>query len=97
MTSQPILHILTNISRSNGNHAMEFGQLIGCNVRNIFLEKSYTEFGRETMVAEFVGACSAATRSYIIIHFCLKFTAFPVYVVLLPLQDLHDQNKILIL
>ena len=27
---------------------MKFGQLIGCNMRNIFLEKSYTKFDGET-------------------------------------------------
>ena len=34
---------MTNISRSNkGNQAMTFGQLIEYNLRNIFVEKSYT-------------------------------------------------------
>ena len=28
---------------------MKFGQLIECNMRNIFLEKSYTECGGETI------------------------------------------------
>ena len=27
---------------------MKFGQLIACNMKNIFLEKSYTKFGGET-------------------------------------------------
>ena len=27
---------------------MKFGQLIECNMGNIFLEKSYTKYGRET-------------------------------------------------
>ena len=27
---------------------MQLGQSIECNMRNIFLEKSYTKFGRET-------------------------------------------------
>ena len=53
MMSQPdhqtiILHILPNISRSKGNQTMKFGQLIECNMRNIFLEKSYTKCGGET-------------------------------------------------
>ena len=42
------LRILPNISRSIGNQTMEFGQLIECNMRNIFLEKSYTKCGGET-------------------------------------------------
>ena len=42
MTSQPgkqaiATHIFTNISRSKGNQAMKFGQLIEHNIRNIFL------------------------------------------------------------
>ena len=49
MTSRPgyqiiLIHILPNISRSKGNQTMEFGQLIKYNVRNIFLDKSYTKF-----------------------------------------------------
>ena len=47
MTSQPwkqtiAIHILPDISRSKGNQAMEFGQLVAYNMRNIFPEKSYT-------------------------------------------------------
>ena len=37
-----------NISKSKDNQAMKFSQLIECNVRNIFLEKSYTKCGGET-------------------------------------------------
>ena len=35
------IYILTNISRSKGNQAMKFDQLIEYNTANIFLEKSY--------------------------------------------------------
>ena len=35
-------------SRSKGNQAMEFGQLTEYDIKNIFLEKSYTKFGGET-------------------------------------------------
>ena len=31
-----------------GNQTMKFGQLIKCNIRNIFPEKSYTKHGGET-------------------------------------------------
>ena len=53
MTSQPgkqtiVIHILPNISRSRGNQIMKFDQLIECNIRNIFLEKSYTKCYGET-------------------------------------------------
>ena len=33
---------MPDTSRSAGNQAMRFGQLIDCNVNNIFLENSYT-------------------------------------------------------
>ena len=41
------IHILPNISQNKGNQTMKFGQLIECNMRNIFLEKSYAKCGRE--------------------------------------------------
>ena len=37
------IHMLPNISRSKGNQIMRFGQLIKCNMRNIFLEKLSTK------------------------------------------------------
>ena len=54
MTSQPgkqtiVIHILPNISRSKGYQIMIFRQLIEYNMRNIFLEKSYTKYDRETI------------------------------------------------
>ena len=54
MTSQPgqqaiAIHILLNISRSKGNQTMKFGQLIEYNMRNIFVEKSYTKCAGETI------------------------------------------------
>ena len=44
MKSQPekktnAIHILPNISRSKGNQAMKFGQLIEYNMRKILLKK----------------------------------------------------------
>ena len=47
MTSQPgqqtiAMHILSNLLRSKGNQAIEFGLLIEHNMRNIFPQKSYT-------------------------------------------------------
>ena len=35
-----LIHILFNISRGRDNETMKFGQLIECNMRDIFLEKS---------------------------------------------------------
>ena len=34
---------------------MKFGQLIECNIRNIFLEKSYTKYDGETSPRPFSG------------------------------------------
>ena len=58
MMSQPgkqtiAMHILNNISRSKSNQTMKGGQLIYYNMRNIFLEKSYTKFGGETIPRPF--------------------------------------------
>ena len=52
MTSQPgkqiiAIHILPYISRSKENQIMKFCQLIEYNLRNTFLEKSYTKYGGE--------------------------------------------------
>ena len=43
-----VIQLLPNISRSKGNQSMKLGQLIECNMGNIFLEKSYTKCGGET-------------------------------------------------
>ena len=43
------VHILANISRSKGNQTMKFGQLIQYNMRAIFLEKSFSKCGGETI------------------------------------------------
>ena len=60
MTSQPgwqtiVIHILPNISRSKGNQTKKFGLIIECNMRNIFLEKSYTKCDGETSPRSFSG------------------------------------------
>ena len=54
MTSQPVqqtiaIHMMSNISRSKGDQAVNFGQLIEYNKRNIFLKKSYTKCAKETI------------------------------------------------
>ena len=43
-----LMHILSSMLRSKGNWRMKFGQLIGCNMRNIFLEKGQTKCDGET-------------------------------------------------
>ena len=53
MTSQPrkqkIAMYMPNISRSKGNQTMKLSQLIEYNMRNIFLRKSYTKCGGESI------------------------------------------------
>ena len=41
------MHVLLNVSRGKGNQTMKFGELIEYNMRNIFIEKSYTKYGGE--------------------------------------------------
>ena len=53
MTSQPgleaiAIHLLPNISQSEDNLTMKFGQLIEYNKRNIFLQKLCRKWGKET-------------------------------------------------
>ena len=55
MTPQPgsqtiAIHILPNISRGRGNQTMKFDQLVEYNMRNIFVEKSYTKFAGEIIL-----------------------------------------------
>ena len=47
------IHVLTNISRSKSNQTKKLGQLIEYNTRNISLEKSYTQYGEETIPRPF--------------------------------------------
>ena len=54
MTSQPgyqaiVMHILPDILRSKSNQTIKLGQLIEYNIRNIFLQKSHTKYGGETI------------------------------------------------
>ena len=58
MTLQPgqqtiAINMFSNISRSKGNQTMKFDQLIECNTRNIFLERSYIKCGGETVPRPF--------------------------------------------
>ena len=45
--------IETSLSRSKGNQTMKLDQLIEYNMRNIFLEKSYINYGVETIPRPF--------------------------------------------
>ena len=50
-----VIHILPNISRSKGNKAIKFGQLIEYNMKNIFLEKLSTTYGGQNSPRLFPG------------------------------------------
>ena len=59
ISSQPgyqtiVIYILSNILRNKGNQTMKFGELIGYNMRILFLEKSYTEYIEETIPDPFL-------------------------------------------
>ena len=58
MTSQTgqtiiTIHTLLNFSKSIDNQVMKFGQLIEYNMRNTFLQKSYTKWGGEDSFRSF--------------------------------------------
>ena len=58
MTSQPdkqtiAIHIFPNISRTKFNQTMKLGQIIEYNMRNTFVEKSYTKYDGETISRPF--------------------------------------------
>ena len=43
------INILRNISRYRINQTMKFGQLVEYNIRNIYLNRSYTKCGGNTI------------------------------------------------
>ena len=43
------IRVLSNISRSKCDQTMKLGKFVEYNMRNIFLEKSYTKYGGETI------------------------------------------------
>ena len=47
------IHILPHISGRKWSQTMTFGQIIRYNMRNIFLVKSYTQWGRKTITRHF--------------------------------------------
>ena len=59
MTSQPgnetiAIRILPNISRTKSNQKIKFDHSIQYNIRNIFLKKSYKNYGGETIPRPFL-------------------------------------------
>ena len=53
LTNNCHTYMLSNISRRKGNQTMKFGRLIECNMRNTFLEKTYTKCSWETILRPF--------------------------------------------
>ena len=47
------INILLNISKCEGNQTIKFDQLIEHNMKNIFLEKSFTKCIEETILRSF--------------------------------------------
>ena len=47
------MHILIDISGKKDNQALKFSQLIKYNIKNNFLERSYTKYGGETIPISF--------------------------------------------
>ena len=56
-------HVLLNVSRGKGNQTMKFGELIEYNMRNIFIEKSYTKYGGEASPRPFYKKSKSLSRS----------------------------------
>ena len=88
MTSQSgkqTMHILPNISRNKANQTMKFGQLVEHSMRNIFLKKSYTKSGGETILGLFFKksmSISLGQQSKILYSFFAlyaKFGAIKIY------------------
>ena len=47
------IHIMANIWRIKGNQTRKFGHLIEYNIKNIFVEKSYTKCAGDTIPRPF--------------------------------------------
>ena len=67
---------MPNISRSKDNQTMKYGQLIECNIRNIFLEKSYTKCGGEASPSPFseklkLDHISGSLKFYTVCFYCM--------------------------
>ena len=86
MPSQPEkqiipMHILINISRSKGNKTTKLGQLIECNIRNIFLQKPFVKRGGEFIPRLFSRNLSInSLKFYALCFYCMSSCwAFEIY------------------
>ena len=75
------IHRLSNISRSKGNQAMKFGQLIEHSMKNIFLGKSYTKFDGEASPRPFYKKSKLNIRSTVrnVISLLLLYVLVEIY------------------
>ena len=83
------MHILPNISRSKDNQAMKFGQLIEYNMKNIFLEKSYTKCGGETIPRFFSKKVKIEHWAYLCITSVKYYSIHFVFIVRLRAIELY--------
>ena len=79
---------LINISRSKGNHPMDFGQLTEYNMRSIFLEKSYPNGVEKLFPDSFL---KNQNWAYLWIN-CLKFYTVCFYC--MPSEDYRNILKL---
>ena len=68
-----------DILKSKGNQTIKFGQLIEYNMRNIFLEKSYTECGRETSPRPFSERLRLSISLDGLLLLCAKLRTIEIY------------------
>ena len=67
------INIMPNISRSKGHQTMKFGQLIECNMKSIFLEKSYTKSSGKTSFSKTSLYLSInSLKCYIVCFYCIS-------------------------
>ena len=85
ITSSTEKHIITklilpNISRTKGNQAAKFGQLIEYNVRNIFLEKWYVKYGKKVVPDFFSKIKFEHTSGPTVCVFTILYSLYSLYV-----------------
>ena len=68
-----------DILKSKGNQTIKFGQLIEYNMRNIFLEKSYTECGKETSPRPFSERLRLSIYLDGLLLLCAKLRTIEIY------------------
>ena len=68
-----------DILKSKGNQTIKFGQLIEYNMRNIFLEKSYTECGKETSPRPFSEGLRLSIYLDGLLLLCAKLRTIEIY------------------